>query len=49
MDQLNALNYGVDMTPLITTDLNVSPFEFIEGYIDSFKRDVRERIDRLTK
>lgn len=49
VDQSNALNYGVDMTPLITTDLNVSPFEFIEGYIDSFKRDVRERIDRLTK
>ena len=49
VDESNALNYGVDMTELITDKTDVSPFGFIAGYIDSFKRDVKSRIDRLTK
>lgn len=49
VDAASMLNYAVDMTPMITTDLKISPFDFIAGYIDSFKADVKGRIAKLTE
>lgn len=46
VDTATLLNYGVDMTPLITNEQ--SPFEFIEEYINSFKSSVKDRITRLS-
>lgn len=45
-DSAERANYAVDMTPLMYGgDVKI----FINGYIDSFRREVDERIDRLNK
>ncbi len=49
VDAATMLNYGLDMTALIDGSKNVSPFEFISEYIDGFKRDVMDRLNKLSK
>ncbi len=47
VDVSTGLTYAMDLTPLITTHTDQSPREFIEGYLDRFADEVRERIERL--
>ena len=49
VDDSNALNYGVDMTELITDKTDETPFEFIARYIDGFRADVENRVKKLSK
>lgn len=45
-DTAAALSYGMDLTPLITDD-HLDIAEYVQGYIDRFNRDVRERLGKL--
>ena len=38
---------GMDLTPLVE-DKKLDPFEFVAGYIDHFRTDVRDRIARFS-
>ena len=44
-DNAESMMYAIDMTPLIEDD-TLSIFDFVNSYIDSFKKDVNDRIDR---
>jgi len=46
VDDTDSLAFGLDMTALI--DSNADPVAFIQGYIDQFAQDVRERIGKLS-
>lgn len=47
-DTATGLNYCIDMTPLIQNDeLDIT--DFILGYIDRFRKDVIDRISKVTK
>ena len=46
VDTATAVNYAIDLTPLIGADMTVA--EYIGNYIDSFKSDVAERLKRVT-
>lgn len=45
-DNAESLMYAIDMTPLIE-DESLDIAEFINKYIDNFKRDVNERLSKL--
>jgi LmbE family N-acetylglucosaminyl deacetylase len=46
VDGADSLTFGLDITELVNSE--VSPAEFISRYIDRFKDDVCERIERLS-
>lgn len=46
-DTYSALNYAMDLTPLM--DDNVDIAEYVTGYIDRFKEQVKGLIERYTK
>lgn len=46
VDQMNAVTYAMDLTPLILDDtLDVTAY--VEAYIDRFKSDVKKRIQKM--
>jgi len=45
VDETTALNYGMDMTPLMD-DIKLSPVEFVGQFIQRFATDVQERVRR---
>jgi LmbE family N-acetylglucosaminyl deacetylase len=45
-DEAAALSYAMDLTPLIT-DENLDIQDYIQSYIDNFKKDVAQRIGKL--
>ncbi len=45
-DDYDASSYGLDITPLIEDD-TLSPAEYIFGYIDSFRNEVAERLNKV--
>ena len=47
VDQTTGLSYGMDMTPLMN-DPDLEPSEFVQGLMDKFARDVRERVKKLS-
>jgi len=46
-DTSDALSYAIDLTPLIK-DVNLNIENYILSYIEKFKAEVKERINRLT-
>lgn len=46
VDESNAITYAMDLTPLIEDD-TLSISSFIEGYLDQFKLDVIEKLNRI--
>ena len=47
-DNAESLMYAIDMTPLIEDDtLCIS--DFINSYIDNFKKDVNDRLEKFLK
>jgi len=47
-DNAESLMYAIDMTPLIEDDtLGIS--DFINSYIDNFKKDVNDRLEKFLK
>ena len=46
VDETTGLNYGMDMTPLMN-DVNLTPTEFVDQFIQRFATDVRERVNRI--
>jgi LmbE family N-acetylglucosaminyl deacetylase len=45
-DEAAALSYAMDLTPLIT-DENLDIQDYVQSYIDNFKKDVAQRIGKL--
>lgn len=45
-DEADALSYAMDLTPLIR-DRNLDIEEYVTGYIDRFKADVRDRLMKM--
>jgi hypothetical protein len=45
VDATTALNYGMDMTPLMDA-MKLSPAEFVGQFIQRFATDVQERVRR---
>jgi LmbE family N-acetylglucosaminyl deacetylase len=48
VDNTTGLSYGMDLTPLMN-DASLSPAEFVQGIIQRFARDVKERVDRMDR
>jgi LmbE family N-acetylglucosaminyl deacetylase len=46
IDTATALSVAMDMTPLLSDDRR-DPLEFVEGFIERFKKDVRKRIEQF--
>jgi len=46
VDDSNGLTFGLDLTPLIEDD-SIDPLGYINGYIDRFADEVRERINKF--
>lgn len=46
VDDSNGLTFGLDLTPLIEDD-SIDPLQYINGYIDRFADEVRERINKF--
>ena len=46
VDTATALSVAMDMTPLLRDD-RLDPFEFLEGFVERFKKDIRRRIEKL--
>lgn len=46
-DESKGLTYAIDLTPLVEDD-GLDPAGYVNGFIDNFKRDVEERISRLS-
>lgn len=47
VDNSDSVSYGLDITEIIKDD-KLSPDDLIERYMDSFKREVKERIKRVS-
>jgi LmbE family N-acetylglucosaminyl deacetylase len=47
VDNATGLSFGMDMTPLIA-DASLDPVEFVQGYIQGFADEVRDRVSRLS-
>lgn len=47
-DEADALSYAVDLTPLMLDD-SISEAQFMLGFIERFKADVADRIERMRK
>jgi LmbE family N-acetylglucosaminyl deacetylase len=45
-DKATALSYAMDLTPLIEDD-NLDLVDYISNYIENFKKDVKDRLNRL--
>ena len=48
LDSTTALNYAMDLTPLIE-DSSLDLTDYITGYIDRFKKDVADRLTKVSK
>ncbi len=46
VDQTEALSYAMDLTPLALDD-SLDVTDYVTGYIDQFKQDVKERIGKV--
>ncbi len=46
VDETNAVNYAMDLTPLIEND-DLDVIEFISNHIDKFKHDVQNKINKI--
>lgn len=46
-DDFDSLSYGLDITELVNSDMDY--FDFINRYIESFRKDVENRIRRFSK
>jgi LmbE family N-acetylglucosaminyl deacetylase len=46
VDETTGLSYGMDMTPLMN-DASLKPADFVQGFIQRFSADVRERVNRM--
>lgn len=46
VDETTGMSYGMDMTPLMN-DASLQPSEFVQGFIQHFADDVKERVDRM--
>lgn len=46
VDETTGLSYGMDMTPLMN-DVSLKPADFVQGFIQRFSADVRERVNRM--
>ena len=46
VDETLGLSYGMDMTPLMN-DSNLEPGDFVQGLIQRFAQDVKERVGKL--
>ena len=47
VDTAQALTYALDLTPLITTETETDPGEYIQRYINRFAQEVRDRMGKL--
>lgn len=45
VDDMTSMSYAMDLTPLISS--NMSYTEYVNGYIDSFKKNVNDMIDKF--
>ena len=45
VDETSGLNFGMDMTALMT-DVNISPADFVNQFVQRFANDVQERVKR---
>ena len=48
VDMSNSIAYGIDLTPLIK-DVHIDMIDYINQYIDNFKKDVTEKIAKFLK
>lgn len=48
VDESNAITYAMDLTPLMK-DPTLNIVEYVTGYIDRFKEDVQQRIEKMIK
>jgi LmbE family N-acetylglucosaminyl deacetylase len=47
VDNTTGLSYGMDMT-LLMNDASIKPTEFVQGFIQRFALDVKERVGRMS-
>lgn len=47
VDTSDSLSFGIDLTPL-TKDASIDPLDYINGYIDRFAGEVKERVNKLS-
>jgi LmbE family N-acetylglucosaminyl deacetylase len=47
VDNATGLSYGMDMTSLMS-DVSIKPAEFVQGFIQRFAQDVKERVGRMS-
>jgi len=47
VDNAMGLSYGMDMT-LLMNDASIKPAEFVQGFIQRFALDVKERVGRMS-
>lgn len=47
VDEAAALSYALDLTPLITTETEVDPGDYIQRFVDRFAGEVRDRIGKF--
>lgn len=47
VDSSDRLNYGIDLTPLME-DKDLDVFEYIDGYIKRFSKEVQDRLSKLS-
>lgn len=46
VDEMEAISYAMDLTPLAMDD-NLDVVEYVTGYIDSFRQNVKDRIGKM--
>lgn len=46
VDASQGLNFGLDLTPLIKDD-SINPLQYLNGYIDRFAAEVRDRVSKF--
>lgn len=46
VDETTGMSYGMDMTPLMN-DASLKPSEFVQGFIQHFADDVKERVGQM--
>ena len=47
VDSTTGLSYGMDLTPLMN-DVDISPVEFVHGFVQRFALDIQERVGRMS-
>ena len=46
VDESEGLIFGIDLTPLVEDD-SICPIDYINGYIDRFAAEVRDRVKKF--